>query len=123
MSKNVILIIEDEVSILDGLEELLELEDYSVMRASNGKQAFEVLNSAQKPPNLILLDLMMPVMDGLQFRKAQLNEEKYSKIPTILMSADGSIEKKKLDVSFSGIIKKPLDIDQLLKKLSELAMQ
>ena len=67
-----ILIIEDDRDILEVLKDLLESEGYTVSTAENGKMGIEVLQALNEPPKLILVDLMMPIMDGLQFRQEQL---------------------------------------------------
>ncbi len=115
-----ILIIEDDQDIRDSLLELLE-EDYEVATAANGAEALDLLRNEPKP-DLILLDLMMPVMDGFTFREEQLKNPDWAKIPVVVMSADGHVAAKQARASADAYLKKPVDIEDLLsvlKKYSE----
>lgn len=111
-----ILIVEDDKSICDILKEILIDEGYNVSTAQNGKEALEYLQN-NTHPDLILLDVMMPIMDGITFRKAQLNNPQISQIPVIIMSADINIVSKIDSLNNQGFIKKPLEIDDLIKKI------
>lgn len=120
--KKMILIIEDDTAIRDSIKELLEDEGYRVSAASNGQEALEMLRASLYKPNLILLDLMMPIKDGFQFREEQLHEEALSKIPVIIMSANGNIGYNQLkQAGVEGYLKKPLDLDTLLDEIKKLA--
>src|SRR5438046_2792257 len=84
-----ILVVEDDPYIRESIQELLELESYTVACAANGKEALDYLEKIGNGlPQLILLDLMMPVMDGFEFRRQQVTSPVLSKIPLIVMSAD-----------------------------------
>lgn len=111
-----ILIVEDDVGIREGLSELLEGEGYEVFLAENGKRGVEFLDSAT--PNLILLDLMMPVMDGRAFLDEFHNRPNLSlsKVPVILITAAG--EKGAAGCNVSEVLAKPLDIEKLLDVIS-----
>jgi len=107
-SKN-ILLIEDEVDIRTILKDALELEGYRVYTASNGKEGMEIL--PQMPaPGLILLDLMMPVMNGWEFADAFETYGAYADIPIVTLSAFSDPEKR---IRANGAIKKPVDLDLL----------
>ncbi|MGE4233958.1 MAG: response regulator [Bacteriovoracia bacterium] len=114
-----IFLIEDDEAILESLKEILELSAYSVLSASNGKQALDMLKERRATkkmmPSLILLDLMMPVMDGFEFRSQQLLEGEISDIPVVVMSAAGQIDKKVKEISVTAYLKKPINIDVLLE--------
>ena len=113
-----ILIVEDDRDILDVLKDLLESEGYRVSTSENGKEAISFLNSATPLPDLILVDLMMPIMNGFQFREAQQNDERLKSIPVILMSADGHVESKKEKIGMQLFMKKPLDLEQVLSTIA-----
>lgn len=114
-----ILIIEDDRDILEVLKDLLESEGYVVATAENGKVGIEVLQSMlQQPPKLILVDLMMPVMDGFQFRQEQLKNDELKKIPVVVMSADGRMELRKGKIGVDIFLKKPLDLETVLHTVS-----
>lgn len=109
-----ILIVEDDQAIAESLQELLETEGYRVKLAANGRKALEFLRKTPTHPNLIVLDLMMPQMDGYQFRAEQEMDPKLSLIPVVLMTADGHIEAKTFKIGAKAYLNKPLDIDQVL---------
>jgi CheY-like chemotaxis protein len=109
-----ILLIEDDDAILESLRELLESFNYRVECAENGKAALDRLRSGEPLPGLILLDLMMPVMDGLQFRVEQMSDPELRNIPVIVMSADGHMESKLESVSADGYLSKPIRLETIL---------
>lgn len=115
--KKVILVVEDDKGIRDSIEELLQMEDYQVVTAGNGKEALDILNGGLRP-GLILLDLMMPVMDGFAFRQAQRAIPELADIPIVVMSADGNVLSKKTAIGARDYIKKPLDIEDLLQRIA-----
>lgn len=100
--------------IRESLAELLEMEGYCVDRASNGQEAINHLNAVAILPDLILLDLMMPVKDGFQFRKEQQSNLRLLSIPIIIMSADGKVTEKQRIIGSIAYVKKPIDINQVL---------
>lgn len=118
MSHKQILIIEDDRSISDALCELLESEGYSVQCAFNGQEGLDALQGARTLPCVILLDLMMPVKDGFQFRNEQLSNPKISSVPVVVMSADGHIQEKKARIGALEYIRKPVDVETYLKVVS-----
>lgn len=117
MSKS-ILIVEDDHDIRDAVSEFLSESGFSVQAAENGARALELLRSGFIP-DLILLDLMMPVMDGFAFREEQLKEPRISGIPIVVMSADGNISQKRSRITAADYLKKPLDIYRLLEALNK----
>lgn len=117
-NKKQILVIEDDRDIRESIVELLEYEQFDVISAVNGQEGLALLRSGAKP-NLILLDLMMPVMDGFQFRKEQSNSPEFSNIPVIIMTADGHVEAKKDLVGAVNFIRKPLSIDSALEVINQ----
>ena len=82
-----VLIVEDDATIRDGLAELLELEGFSVSRAENGRDSLNQLQAGLRP-DAIVLDLVMPVMDGLRFLKA-VRRTAHAGIPILVMTAVG----------------------------------
>jgi DNA-binding response OmpR family regulator len=106
-----ILIVEDEQDIRENLKMLLELEGYKVFTAVNGEDGLKVLRTMERPC-LILLDLLMPVMNGMEFLKEKRHEDTIAQIPVCIVS--GVAEKPEMN-GVSGFIKKPIDLDVLLK--------
>lgn len=110
-----IFVIEDAIEIRVLLKRLLESEGYVVEGASNGQEALEILRSQRELPAVILLDLMMPVMDGYEFREVQKRDERLSSIPVVVMTADGHIDAKKMRVDAPEGIRKPLSTNDLFE--------
>jgi len=106
-----ILIVEDEVDIRENLKMLLELEGYKVFTAVNGDEGLKVLRTMERPC-LILLDLLMPVMNGMDFLKKKRHEDAIAQIPVCIVS--GVAEKPDMN-GVSGFVKKPIDLELLLK--------
>jgi CheY-like chemotaxis protein len=109
-----ILIVEDDHAILSGIADLLTDGDFEVVTATNGQAAIEILKNSVIKPNLILLDLMMPIMDGFEFRKLQLLDPLLRDIPVVVMSADGHVEEKRVRTQAGAYLKKPVDIFVLM---------
>lgn len=114
-----ILIVEDDRDIRGCLEMVLRSAGYIVESAGNGRQALDLLGN--HIPSLILLDLMMPVMDGWQFRAAQVQDLKLATIPVVVMTAGGQAAHYAKLMNTSGFVQKPLDLDHLIETLSKLA--
>ena len=110
-----ILLIEDEVDIRTILKDALEWEGYRVYTASNGKEGMEILLE-MPTPCLILLDLMMPVMNGWEFADALETYRAYADIPIVTLSAFSDPEKR---IRANGSIKKPVDLDVLFALVSK----
>lgn len=116
MAKN-ILVIEDDTSIRELLVELLESEGYTVTSAINGLEGLKYLQD-QNRPDLILIDLMMPVMDGYTFRTEQLKNPLWSQIPTVVMSAEANAKEKMKNFNITAFLSKPVELDTILKTVS-----
>ena len=106
-----VFIVEDDVDTREMLGRFLELEGYDVETAANGRQALERL-SAGTSACVILLDLMMPVMDGWQFRREQARNAALADIPVIVVSAAGRERIQKIEAD--AYLSKPVDLEELL---------
>lgn len=114
-----ILIVEDDDDIREALTQILELEGYVVREAVNGREALDM--SAKGPtPDLILLDLMMPVMDGWQFRAEQLKDPVLAKVPVVVISADAGVHEKVTTFGAASVLPKPISLDRLLRAVESL---
>jgi CheY-like chemotaxis protein len=110
------LIVEDSPDLQLLLAQLLSGEGYRVSRAFNGQQALEFLQTTQDLPTLILLDIMMPVMDGFEFREAQRLDPRIAAIPFVVMTADYNAKVRAKTMGAVDVIQKPiLDIDNLIE--------
>jgi CheY-like chemotaxis protein len=115
-----ILVVEDDFDIREALIQILDAEGYPVAGASNGQEALQYLR-ANEHPRLILLDLMMPIMDGWQFRVEQQRDPTLSSIPVVVISADASVQQKAASIDAAGFLKKPIDLDILLDTIRRCA--
>ena len=115
MSQPTILIVEDDADTRDMIGRFLELEGYAVETAANGRQALDRLDAGAQAC-VILLDLMMPVMDGWEFRRIQVSHSILSKIPVIVFSAAGRDRMAQIDAN--DYLSKPVDLDELLDRIS-----
>lgn len=106
-----ILVIEDDPSIREALKITLEVEGYEVTLASNGKEGLELVKKMPRPC-LILLDLMMPIMNGFEFLNFREKDVFIAPIPVVIVSAF-SDQKNKME-NTQGFIKKPVRLDHLL---------
>jgi CheY-like chemotaxis protein len=121
-----VLVVDDDPDILDAICDILDGEGYRVARARHGLEALERVK--QEAPAVILLDLMMPVMDGLAFAEALRARERgraasvgasHSTIPIVVISADGNPQKAAA-VGARGFLAKPFDIDALLSQVAAM---
>lgn len=86
----------------------------------NGLEAHDRLRSAVELPDLILLDLMMPVMDGWQFRAEQLKEPALARIPVVVMSAIGDVDKEARTLGIADYVTKPVKVEVVLGTVRRL---
>ncbi len=112
---NPVLIVEDDPDTREALADLLRQEGFKVDTAPHGRAALDRLHAPGAPlPRIILLDLMMPVMSGWEFREAQLREPGLAPIPVVVMSAASMDGMEKVGDDFVG---KPFDLQGLLKTI------
>ena len=108
-----VLVIEDDFDLRESMVAVLEACGYPALGAANGRDALAVLHEGRKP-GLIVLDLMMPVMDGWQFRVAQLQQDDLAAIPTVVCTARTDAEARAMSLGAIAYLRKPLDFDFLL---------
>ncbi|MCP3143099.1 response regulator [Pyxidicoccus xibeiensis] len=106
-----VLVVDDDPDIREAVQDILSFEGYTVVQADNGREALELL-SQQPPlrPCIILLDLMMPVMDGEELVGHLRKQPELAALPVILVTASG----RALFEGVRTIIKKPFEMDELL---------
>jgi CheY-like chemotaxis protein len=116
-----ILVVEDDPDIRSALCTILEEEGYTVMSASDGREALAKLRDRNGLPGVILLDLMMPVMNGAEFRLAQLRDPRLRQIPVVVLSADGRYAETARALGAAAAFAKPFELRPLLDTLGEVA--
>lgn len=112
-----ILVVEDEYAIAQMLQMFLEDEGYRVRLATNGQEGLARL--AEEPPDLILCDLMMPLVGGWQFCQLMQAEPRYRSIPLVLMSAADHSPKGR-ECNYAAFLTKPFNLDTLLDTIATL---
>ena|SRR5581483_3125310 len=112
-----LLVVDDDANIARALSNLLEDEGYQVVAAENGKRGLELIDAGLRP-SAIILDLMMPVMDGWDFRAEQLRSPAIRETPVIILSATG-FSRRTIHAQFGGVeyLPKPPPTDHLLQML------
>jgi len=110
------MIVEDDPDTREMLERFLQLEGFEVRTAANGQLALQSLQS-DSSPRVILLDLMMPVMNGWQFRQAQVRDPSLSRIPVVVVTAAG-VREDIPAIEADGWLSKPVDFDRLLATIT-----
>ncbi len=110
-----VLVIDDEEMIRDSLVEFLDESGYQAIGAIHGGDALEKLHTLDPLPCVILLDLMMPVVDGPTFRERQLNDPHLSGIPVIVLSAYRGVAKRAAELNIQDHLDKPLKLSALLE--------
>jgi CheY-like chemotaxis protein len=109
-----IFIVEDDDIIRRAIQMVLEWEGYRVDCATNGQEALDYLRAGNRP-SLIVLDVMMPVLDGEQFRRQQLSDPALAPIPVIVVSAAGFAD----SVNAVRHIRKPFEVQELLEAIHD----
>jgi two-component system response regulator MprA len=114
-----ILVVEDDRDIRETVVDILEDHGFEVTAAGDGQQALNFLDAGTLP-DAILLDLMMPNMNGFQFREEQLKNATWARIPVAVLTADVEAKEKAQSVKADAFVKKPLKIQPLLDVIEQL---
>ncbi len=115
MTDPLVLVVDDDPDILEAICDILGTESYRVARARNGLEALERVDAER--PDVILLDLMMPVMDGVTFAAALRQRPAVADVPILVISADGN-PARAASVGAAGYLAKPFDIEALLTQVA-----
>ena len=112
-----VLIVDDDHDSREALVRLLRFAGYGVISASNGGEALDLLRRTHPLPDLILLDLMMPVMDGRAFRAAQKEDAALAHIPVVVVSAQGDLQ---ASLEAEAYLDKPLEFTSLVETIDRM---
>ena len=117
LSKQTILVVDDEQDLLDLIEYNLKKEGYNVLKAENGVQGLEM--AKEHNPNLVLLDIMMPKMDGIEVCEKMRSNPDLKSIPVIFLTArsDEKTEVEGLDTGADDFVTKPISTTKLLSRI------
>jgi CheY-like chemotaxis protein len=109
-----VLVVEDDTDIRETVAELLIEEGYQVQTAISGRDALEHLTTTAALPDVVLLDLMMPIMDGWTFYDHLQKDSRWSGLPIVVISADANVHEKAARLKPVACLRKPVGIDELL---------
>jgi CheY-like chemotaxis protein len=116
-----VLIIEDDDGVRDSLAAILREEGHLVEAVGNGSEAMSRLQ--RRPlPTLILLDLMMPGMDGIDFRQRQLGDAELRKIPVVIISARPDVARQAARLHVDAFLRKPMSFEELIHVVQNRAI-
>jgi DNA-binding response OmpR family regulator len=113
-----ILIVDDEQTIRELLAELLSIEGYEVLLASNGREAIQL--AARKAPHLVILDANMPEMDGIQTTWELRSQHETCWVPIIMVTAFAETRTEALHAGVDDFVTKPFDVSNLLARVRAL---
>ena len=111
-----ILLIEDDTDVRNTLADLLHQAGYLVATVEDGRQAMQYLRD-HRPPRLMILDLLMPFMDGFEFRRETLAEPSLAAIPVIVTTALSAEYRRENVLQATDYFTKPLDVKRLLESI------
>ena len=114
-----LMVVDDDEDIREVLKLFLEAEGYRVITAADGREAWQQLQTSERP-SLILLDLMMPVMDGEQFIKA-MRRSPLTNIPVVIMSGHREAADKVIELNANCCLMKPVEYDDLMAVVHRFA--
>jgi CheY-like chemotaxis protein len=122
MQKPLILVVEDDTAIREVLTQALEMESYQVIPCTSGKRALEVLGELPQGqlPAMILLDLMMPDIDGVEFTQLLRRKQTWNAIPLVLLTASTRAEQIAGSLKIP-CLKKPIELDSLMEVVDRYA--
>ena len=114
-----VLIVEDDADTRLALAEVLRDVNYRPLHAANGSAALEELRAATTAPCVILLDVMMPIMDGKQFRAELQKDPALSEIPVVVLSAHADLDSAAQQMQAAGFLRKPVELSALLATVEQ----
>jgi CheY-like chemotaxis protein len=115
-SRQIVMLIDDDQDVRTTMSELLATEGYSTSEAENGKEAIEVLKKAPRLPNLVILDMAMPVLDGRGFLRFRAQDPILREIPVLVVSAsEPPVPREGIEM----FLRKPVEVSRLLEKIGQ----
>jgi CheY-like chemotaxis protein len=117
--ERVLMIVEDDRDLRESIIEVLADREYQAIAAGNGKEALEQLRASPVKPCLILLDIMMPVMDGWQFRAEQEVDPDLRGIPVLVLTAHGNPRRAAAEMGVAGFLSKPVQLPMLFAAIEQ----
>ncbi len=118
-SQSYVLVVDDDPAIRGLVGDALREEGYSVDLAAHGREALEAMRARR--PSTVVLDLMMPIMDGFSFMEACHNEQLCDNVPIVVISAVHDALQRIREVPIHACIAKPFDLDELIRTVGQFA--
>jgi CheY-like chemotaxis protein len=118
-AERAILVVDDDLDIREALSDILTDRGFQVMSAANGQEALRLLRGLKDAPSVILLDLMMPIMDGYGFLEEHDKDSSLALIPVAIITAGHGIDRSRIDRA-APILPKPIDVPRLFSVLEGL---
>jgi CheY-like chemotaxis protein len=113
-----ILVVDDDEAVLEALADFLAVSGYQVAQANNGQRALDYLRN-NPPPDLVVHDLVMPVMDGWRLRKEMKKDSAMAGLPVVIISAVADVS----EIDAEAVLVKPFDVAQFLEIVKRLTKQ
>ena len=117
-----VLLVEDDGDLRDAVAEILEEEGFAVARAADGREALNALRAGATEFCLVLLDMRMPVMTGIEFRREQLRDPSIAGVPVVAFAADSRDRGEAALLGIATFISKPVDVGRLLEAVAEFCV-
>src|SRR4051794_28385490 len=114
-----VLVVDDDLDIREALTDILQDRGFQVTSAANGREALALLRSLSRPPSVILLDLMMPIMDGYGFLEEQRRDAALAVIPVAIITAGHGVDRNRID-GVAPIVPKPINLERLFSIIDQL---
>jgi two-component system response regulator MprA len=114
-----VLLVEDDAAVRGMMTYVLELAGYHVTATANGREALDHLRQDRRP-DVIVLDLRMPVMDGWQFRVEQCHDPELASVPVVVVSGESPEDAGSASHEASGYLRKPVDLRELLETIGAI---
>jgi CheY-like chemotaxis protein len=114
-----VLLVEDDADLRETVSEVLQDRGLLAVAAANGRQALDVLRSEAGMPAVILLDLMMPVMDGWEFLVHKREDPGLARLPVVVLTAYAGSSDLAQELGVERVLKKPIELAQLIDVLDQ----
>lgn len=118
-----VMVVDDDSDIRDAIREVLQDGNYHPVLAADGASALDELRAAEPKPCVILLDVMMPVLDGKAFRSQQRDDPQLSSIPIVVLSAHADAVAAAAEMKAEGFLRKPVDLNDLLHTVEQFCLK
>jgi CheY-like chemotaxis protein len=118
-SDRMIVLVDDDPDIREALTDVLEDRGFQVRTASNGREALGLLRRLSPPPSVILLDLMMPILDGYGFLEEHRKDPTLAAIPVAIITAGHGVDHARIGL-ITPIVPKPINVPKLCRTLDDL---